>query len=131
MSTVKVGTIQSLAPNVPPLLVDSLGTEVSQGCTAWVKFTAAGVILSSFNIISVTTVVSSTRGSYNIDHNLVGNYAVTGTAQTVPNTPLNVGAYVGVDNRTSVDVYAVTYPTAPTAADYATTIISVAFFGGL
>lgn len=50
-----ISTIKSSTAGTPPILQDSAGTEVVQGCTAWVNFDGTtGIIRDSFNVSSVT-----------------------------------------------------------------------------
>jgi len=56
MSTLNVGTIKSIASNVPPVFQDSGGTGVGQLCQASIRFNQTGTqaINQSFNVSSIT-----------------------------------------------------------------------------
>jgi len=81
MSTVKVDNIQTSGVGVMPIIKDSAGTEVMQGCTAWVRVVGTtGVIVSSFNVSSVTRLgVGSLLIMFSVPMSTT-SYVVTGTA---------------------------------------------------
>jgi len=81
MSTLKVDNIQTSAAGLMPVIKDSAGVEIGQMATAWVIFTGStGVILSSFNVASVTR-VSAAHYIINLATNMVNTtYTILGSA---------------------------------------------------
>jgi len=133
--TLQIDNIQTSAAGLMPVIKDSAGTEVMQGCTAWVLYNGAtSTIIASFNISSVSRV---SAGTYTISFasNMSNpNYALTLTATGADNGGniiggIRVAAAQGapVNNTiTSCDVR-ISISTSSTAYDE---LFSVAIFGG-
>jgi len=64
MSTLNVGTIKSIAANIPPAFQDSAGTEKGQLVKAFVRFAGTSTIQNSFNVSSIT---DNGTGDFNIN----------------------------------------------------------------
>jgi len=74
----------------PPVIKDLAGSEVMQGCSAWVNFSGVGVVavVDSFNVSSIT---DNGVGDYSINFTSImttKNYSLAGNAQhTNPAVP--------------------------------------------
>ena len=85
MSTLNVGTIKSIASNVPPVFQDSGGTGVGQLCRASIRFDQTGTqsINQSFNVSSISdegtgfTQINFTNNIRNESGTATANYSVT------------------------------------------------------
>jgi len=82
-----LATITSIVSSIalaPPVIKDLAGSEVMQGCSAWVNFSGVGVvvIVDSFNVSSLT---DNGVGDYSINFTSImttKNYSLAGNAQT-------------------------------------------------